>query len=82
MTPSWQHHHSNTDAEIHRLYARRGLSLMRIAKMFDLRVREVREALARQRARMAARLAKGHATRYAKPVTLARLTLVESSHEA
>jgi DNA-directed RNA polymerase specialized sigma24 family protein len=52
MNLSWQRHHSNHDMEMHRLYAKRGLSLMRIAKRFDCRVSEVRGAIARQRARL------------------------------
>lgn len=40
-------HRSNRDAEIHRLYHKAGYLRMRIARIFDCRMREVNEALAR-----------------------------------
>lgn len=72
-------HISNTDAEMHRQYARMELSLMRIAKLNDCRVREVREALQRQQRRMTARSGGGHAMRRRAPVTLPRVSGMEQA---
>jgi DNA-directed RNA polymerase specialized sigma24 family protein len=73
-TPRWQRHVANKDAEMHRLYLKDGLSRMRIAKIFDCRLREVNEALSRHRRSLIARSAKGGKV---KPVTLAKVACLE-----
>jgi len=52
MTYTPQRYVSNTDAEMRRLYVFEELSMMRIAKIFDCRVKEVRKALHRVETRL------------------------------